>query len=284
LPRDITKRALDAARKGNYDVLMLDTAGRLHVDEELMSELKAVKSLASPIETLLVADALTGQDAVTIAKNFHDAIGVTGIVLTRLDGDARGGAALSMHQVTGQPIKFSGTGEKLDALEPFHPERIASRILDKGDIVSLVEKAAEVMNSTEADASAKRMMAGKFDMNDLLQQMRQINKMGGVGSVMNMMPGMGKMKEALAGQTIDERAVKRQEAIILAMTAKERADPNLLNASRRRRIATGSGTTVQNVNQLVKQWQQMETMMKQIKKMGMKGMMNPMALKRMLGG
>lgn len=282
-PLAITQRAIAAARTGNYDVLMLDTAGRLHIDDALMDELRAVKAAATPIETLLVVDALTGQDAVNIAKQFHETIGVTGIVMTRLDGDARGGAALSMRQVTGQPIKFAGMGEKIDELEPFHPERIAGRILDKGDVVSLVERAQEAISGEEAEATAKRMMQGKFDMNDLLQQIRQINKMGGVGSVMSFMPGMGKIKEAMAGQTIDESAVKRQEAIILAMTKAERADPGLLNASRRRRIAGGSGTTVQQVNQLVKQWQMMETMMKQIKKMGVKGMMNPMALKRMLG-
>lgn len=283
-PEAITRRALDAARRGNYDVLLLDTAGRLHIDEALMGELQAVKALANPIETLLVVDALTGQDAVNIARQFHETIGVTGIVMTRLDGDARGGAALSMRQITGQPIKFAGMGEKLDQLEPFHPERIAGRILDKGDVVSLVERAQEAISGEAADATAKRMMQGKFDMNDMLQQMQQIGKMGGIGSVMSFMPGMGKIKEAMAGQTIDERIVKRQEAIILAMTKAERAQPTLLNASRRRRIANGSGTTVQQVNQLVKQYQQMETMMKQIKKLGMKGMMNPMALKRMLGG
>ena len=283
LPTAIAVRALDAARRGGYDVLLLDTAGRLHVDDELMNELKAVKQLAQPIETLLVADALTGQDAVNIAKSFHEVIGVTGIILTRLDGDARGGAALSMHHVTGQPIKFAGMGEKLDALEPFHPERIASRILDKGDVVSLVERASEVMQTEQAEASAKRMMQGKFDMNDMLGHMRQIQGMGGIGSVMNMLPGMGKMKEAMEGKQMpDDAIVKRQEAIILSMTAKERADPGLLNASRRRRIANGAGTQVQQVNQLVKQYQQMETMMKQIKKMGMKGMMNPAALKRLL--
>ena len=282
MPAAITTRALDAARRGGYDVLLLDTAGRLHIDESLMDELKQVKQLANPIETLLVADALTGQDAVTIAKSFHDTIGITGIILTRLDGDARGGAALSMHHVTGQPIKFAGLGEKLDALEPFHPERIASRILDKGDVVSLVERASEVMQTEQAEASAKRIMQGKFDMNDMLGHIRQIQGMGGIGSVMNMLPGMGKMKDAMAGKTIDDSIVKRQEAIILSMTAKERADPGLLNASRRRRIANGAGTQVQQVNQLVKQYQQMETMMKQIKKMGMKGMMNPAALKRLL--
>ena len=283
MPAAITARALDAARRGGYDVLLLDTAGRLHVDEALMDELKNVKQLANPIETLLVADALTGQDAVNIATSFHTVIGITGIILTRMDGDARGGAALSMHQVTGQPIKFAGMGEKLDALEPFHPERIASRILDKGDVVSLVERATEVMQTEQAEASAKRMMQGKFDMNDMLGHIRQIQGMGGLGSVMNMLPGMGKLKDAMEGKQMpDDAIVKRQEAIILSMTAKERADPNLLNASRRRRIANGAGTQVQQVNQLVKQYQQMETMMKQIKKMGMKGMMNPAALKRLL--
>jgi signal recognition particle subunit SRP54 len=283
LPAAITARALDAARRGNYDVLLLDTAGRLHVDENLMGELKEVKRLANPIETLLVADALTGQDAVNIAKSFHDTIGITGIVLTRLDGDGRGGAALSMRSVTGQPIKFMGMGEKLSELEPFHPERIAGRILDKGDVVSLVEKAAEVMNTAEADAAAKRMMKGQFDLNDMLQQMRQIKNMGGLNSVMSLMPGIGKMKDAMAGGHMpDESVVKRQEAIILAMTAKERANPGLLNASRRRRIAIGSGTQVSDVNRLIKQYQQMETMMKQMKKLGGVGKLNPAALKRLL--
>lgn len=281
-PRAITERALDAAKRGGYDVLMLDTAGRLHVDDMLMQELIDVKAMAHPIETLLVADALTGQDAVNIAKSFHDAVGVTGIILTRMDGDARGGAALSMRHVTGQPIKFVGLGEKIDALEPFHPARVAGRILDKGDVVALVERAAEVLNEKDAEESAKRMMAGAFDMNDMLKHMQQIKKMGGVGSMLSLMPGMGKIKEAMAGKEIDESVFARQEAIILSMTNKERAQPNLLNASRRRRIANGSGTTVQQVNQLVKQYQQMETMMKQMKKMGGKAM-NPLALKRMLG-
>jgi signal recognition particle subunit SRP54 len=285
MPEAITARALDAARKGGYDVLLLDTAGRLHVDAELMEELKAVKRLANPIETLLVADSLTGQDAVNIAKSFHDSIGVTGIILTRLDGDGRGGAALSMRAVTGQPIKFMGLGEKLSEFEPFHAERIAGRILDKGDVVSLVEKAAEVMNTEAAEASAKRMMEGKFDLTDMLGHIRQISNMGGLSSMMNLMPGMGKLKEQLAGaQMPDDSVVKKQEAIILAMTAKERANPNLLNASRRRRIANGSGVQVSDVNRLIKQYQQMETMMKQMKKMGgMKGMMNPLKMKQMLG-
>jgi signal recognition particle subunit SRP54 len=283
MPAAITARALDAAKKGGYDVLLLDTAGRLHVDETLMEELKAVKRLANPIETLLVADALTGQDAVNIAKAFHESVGVTGIVLTRLDGDGRGGAALSMRAVTGQPIKFMGLGEKLSEFEPFHAERIAGRILDKGDVVSLVEKAAEVMNSAEAEDTAKRMMRGSFDLNDMLQQMRQIKKMGGLGSVMNLMPGIGKIKDAMKDAPLpDDKIVRRQEAIILAMTAKERANPSLLNASRRRRIAIGSGVQVSDVNRLIKQYQQMETMMKQMKKMGGLGKMNPAALKRLL--
>jgi signal recognition particle subunit SRP54 len=283
MPEAITTRALDAARKGGYDVLLLDTAGRLHVDDALMAELKEVKRLANPIETLLVADSLTGQDAVNIAKSFHDSIGVTGIVLTRLDGDGRGGAALSMRAVTGQPIKFMGVGEKLTEFEPFHAERIAGRILDKGDVVSLVEKAAEVMNTEQAEASAKRMMEGKFDLNDMLGHIRQISKMGGLGSMMKLMPGMGKLTDAMKGaQMPDDSIVKKQEAIILSMTLKERANPSLLNASRRRRIANGSGVQVSDVNRLIKQYQQMETMMKQMKKMG-SGKMNPLKLKQMLG-
>jgi signal recognition particle subunit SRP54 len=283
-PEAITTRALDAARKGGYDVLLLDTAGRLHVDESLMAELVAIKRLANPIETLLVADSLTGQDAVTIAKAFHEAMGVTGIILTRLDGDGRGGAALSMRAVTGQPIKFMGVGEKLTEFEPFHAERIAGRILDKGDVVSLVEKAAEVMNTAQAEASAKRMMEGKFDLTDMLGHIRQISNMGGLGSMMKLMPGMGKLKEQLAGaQMPDDSVVKKQEAIILAMTPGERANPSVLNASRRRRIALGSGVQVSDVNRLIKQYQQMETMMKQMKKLGGKGMMNPLKLKQMLG-
>jgi signal recognition particle subunit SRP54 len=285
MPIAITTRALDAARRGGYDVLLLDTAGRLHIDDAMMAELAEVKRLANPIETLLVADSLTGQDAVTIAKAFHDAMSVTGIILTRLDGDGRGGAALSMRAITGQPIKFMGVGEKLSEFEPFHAERIAGRILDKGDVVSLVEKAAEVMNTAEAEAGAQRMMQGKFDLNDMLQQMRQIGKMGGLGGVMSLMPGIGKIKDAMKNAPMpDDKMVRRQEAIILAMTPKERATPNLLNASRRRRIANGAGVQVSDVNRLIKQYQQMETMMKQMKKMGgAKGMMNPLKLKQMLG-
>jgi len=272
-PEQITARALKAARLEGYDVLLLDTAGRLHIDEQLMDELKALKALARPLETLLVADSLTGQDAVNIAKNFHEQIGVTGIVLTRIDGDGRGGAALSMRAVTGQPIKFLGTGEKLDEFEEFHPSRIAGRILDMGDIVSLVEKAAEMVDQKEAEAMAAKMMQGSFDFNDLLDQLRKMKKMGGMGAMMKMLPGMGAMREKLENANVDENMLARQEAIILSMTQKERLHPKLLNGSRRARIASGAGVQVQDVNKLIKQQLQMEDMMKKMKKIGQKGMM-----------
>ena len=272
-PLQITERALKMARLEGYDVLLLDTAGRLHIDTELMEELKAVKTLANPLETMLVADSLTGQDAVTIAKTFHEQIGVTGIILTRIDGDGRGGAALSMRAVTGQPIKFMGVGEKIDEFEEFHPARIASRILDMGDIVSLVEKAAENVSQAEAEAMATKMMQGNFDFNDMLDQMRKMKKMGGISSMMKMLPGMGAMREKLEGANIDENALVRQEAIILSMTKKERQFPKLLNGSRRARIAAGAGVQVQDVNRVIKQQLQMQDMMKKMKKMGQKGMM-----------
>ncbi len=272
-PLTITKRAMEEAKLSGYDVLILDTAGRLHIDETLMGELIQVRDLAKPHETLLVADALTGQDAVTIAKHFHDHIGVTGIILTRIDGDGRGGAALSMRHITGQPIKYMGVGEKLTAFEPFHPERIASRILDMGDVVSLVERAAEAIDQKDAEQMAKRLAEGKFDFNDLLSQMKNMKKMGGLGGIMGMMPGMGKIKDQLQDAKLDDTLLKRQEAIILSMTAKEREHPKLINASRRQRIANGSGTSVMEINKLMKQQQQMETVMKRIKKMGKKGLM-----------
>lgn len=285
MPEAITKRALEMARLEGYDVLLLDTAGRLHVDAELMSELQAVKQLSNPVETLLVADALTGQDAVTIATQFNAQIGITGIILTRTDGDGRGGAALSMRQVTGQPIKFVGAGEKLDELEPFYPKRIASRILDMGDVVSLVERAAEAVSEAEAEAMAKKMMGGGgFDFNDLLNHLRQIGKMGGLTSMLGMLPGIGRIQDKINEANLDDSIMKRQEAIILSMTKEERANPKILAASRKRRIANGAGVTVQDVNKLFKQWQQMETMMKQMKKLGKGGMLNPMKLKKMFGG
>jgi len=282
-PKDIAERALKEAKLGGYDVLLLDTAGRLHIDADLMDELKQVKQLTNPLETLLVADSLTGQDAVTIAKSFHEQVGVTGIILTRVDGDGRGGAALSMRAVTGQPIKFIGLGEKLDALEEFHPARIAGRILDMGDIVSLVEKAAENVTQEEAEKMSARMMQGQFDFNDLLDQMRKMKKMGGIGSMMKMLPGMGKLQDKLANANIDEKMIARQEAIILSMTEKERQFPKLINASRRIRIAKGSGTTVQDVNKILKQQLQMQDMMKKFKKMGAKGMMRG-GIGKLLGG
>ncbi len=275
-PLTITERALKVARTEGYDVLLLDTAGRLHIDDELMEELLAVKKLSNPVETLLVADSLTGQDAVNIAKTFQDRIGVTGIILTRVDGDARGGAALSMRHVTGAPIKFVGVGEKIDALEEFHPARVAGRILDMGDVVSLVEKAAENVTQEEAEKLAARMSKGQFDMNDLLDQMRKMKKMGGFSSMLGMLPGMGQIKEKLQNVNVDERQVDRMEAIILSMTPDERQFPKKLNASRRQRIAAGSGTTVQDINKLVKQFQQMEDMMKKMRKLGPAGMMRMM--------
>ena len=282
-PLEITKRALEAARLEGCDVLLLDTAGRLHIDDELMQELRDVKQLANPLETLLVADALTGQDAVNIAREFHEKIGVTGIILTRMDGDGRGGAALSMRAITGQPIKFAGVGEKLSEFEEFHPQRVASRILDMGDVVSLVEKAAEVIDAAEAEKMAEKLQQGSFDFDDLLQQLRTMKKMGGFGSIMGMLPGIGQMKQKMAEANIDDSVIARQEAIILAMTKKERKHPKLLNGSRRTRIAAGSGTTVQEVNKLMKAYQQMEAMMKQMKKLGKKGMLRS-GLKGLLGG
>lgn len=273
-PIEITARALDTAKIGGYDILLLDTAGRLSIDDVLMQEVKTVKALAQPLETLLVVDAMTGQDAVNTAQNFDTQIGITGIVITRIDGDARGGAALSMRAVTGKPIKLMGTGEKSDALEPFYPDRIAGRILDMGDVVSLVERALETIDKESADdMAAKFQKGGHFDLNDMLAQFRQMSRMGGMGSVMKMLPGLNKFSDQLENANLDDGILKRQEAIILSMTTKERAKPDLLNASRRRRIALGSGTSVQDVNKLIKQYEQMEQMMRKMRKMGMGGLM-----------
>jgi signal recognition particle subunit SRP54 len=272
-PVAITRRALDAARREGYDVVMLDTAGRLHVNEELMLEVAAVREAALPYQTILVADAMTGQDAVNVAKEFGERAGITGIVLTRVDGDARGGAALSMRAIAGKPIVFMGTGEKIDALEPFHPERIAGRILGMGDIVSLVEKAAETADQDEAEKLARKLEKGNFDLDDLASQLRQLRRMGGMSSMLGMLPGIGKIKRQIDAANIDDGIVKRQEAIIGSMTKSERKNPNLLNGSRRRRIATGSGTTVPEVNRLMKQYQDMSGMMRRMKKLGQKGLM-----------
>ena len=265
-PVTITKRAMSEARRGGYDVVMLDTAGRLHIDEELMAETVAIRDVAKPHETLLVADALTGQDAVNLAKSFNEKIGVSGIVLTRVDGDGRGGAALSMRAVTGKPIKLMGTGEKLDGLEDFHPGRIASRILGMGDVVSLVEKASQTMDADKALDIAKRMKKGMFDLNDLAEQLKQMQKLGGMSGVLGMMPGVGKIKKQLEGVDLDKTILQRQLAIISSMTAKERANPKLLNASRKKRIAKGSGAEVQEINRLLKMHMQMASMMKKMGK------------------
>ncbi|HEX6142079.1 MAG TPA: signal recognition particle protein [Geminicoccaceae bacterium] len=269
-PLEITARALDVASREGFDTLVLDTAGRLHIDEDLMVELAAVRDRARPRETLLVADALTGQDAVNVARAFHERIGITGIALTRLDGDARGGAALSMRQVTGQPIKLAGMGEKLDALEAFHPDRIANRILGMGDVVSLVEKVAETVDKEEAEKLAAKMQKGSFDLTDLQTQLQQMRRMGGMSGILGMLPGVQKMKQQISEPQLDDRLIGRQIAIISSMTPKERRNPKILHASRKRRIAQGSGTTPQEINKLLKQHQQMQTMMKRVKKMGHK--------------
>jgi signal recognition particle subunit SRP54 len=273
MPVDIARRALEAGRLGGVDVVLLDTAGRLHVDESLMAEMVAVRDAALPTETLLVADSLTGQDAVNVAESFHQRVGLSGIVLTRVDGDGRGGAALSMRAVTGCPIKLIGVGEQLDALEGFHPERIASRILGMGDVVSLVEKAAETIEEEEAEKLAKRIAKGDFNLEDLAGQLRQLRKMGGMEGVMALLPGVAKAKSQMAQGNIDERQIKRQEAIIGSMTPKERHNAKIIAASRKRRIAAGSGTSVQDVNKLLKQHKQMTSMMKKMGKLGKKGLM-----------
>jgi signal recognition particle subunit SRP54 len=272
-PVDIARRAMQAAKLQGFDVLMLDTAGRLHVDQALMDEMKAVADIARPQEILLVVDALTGQDAVNVAQNFSDQVPLTGVVLTRMDGDARGGAALSMRAVTGKPIKFAGTGEKLDALEAFHPERVAGRILGMGDVVSLVERAAESIQQEDAERMAMKMAKGQFDMNDLRGQLAQMRRMGGLGALAGMMPGMKKAQGAL-NQAGGDKILIHMDAMIGSMTVKERSKPELINAKRKIRIAKGSGTTVQEVNKLLKMHQEMSTAMKKIKKMGgIKGMM-----------
>lgn len=272
-PVDIARRAMEAARLGGYDVVLLDTAGRLHVDEALMAEVAAVRDVSMPLETLLVADAMTGQDAVNVAARFNERVSLTGIVLTRVDGDARGGAALSMRSVAGCPIKLLGVGEKLDALEAFHPDRIAGRILGMGDVVTLVEKVAETVEAEEAEKLAAKMQKGQMDLNDLADQLKQLRRMGGVSGLMGLLPGVAKIKSQMAEDNLDESLVKRQEAIIQSMTPKERQRPKIIQASRKRRIAAGSGTSVQEVNKLLKQFQTMNKMMKKMGRMGKKGMM-----------
>ena len=272
-PVDIAKRAGDAARLGGYDVILYDTAGRLQIDEALMAEVAAVRSAVNPHEVLLVVDAMTGQDAVNVAQGFNARLPLTGIVVTRVDGDARGGAALSMRAVTGCPIKLIGVGEKLDALEDFHPDRIAGRILGMGDVVGLVEKVSESIEQDEAEALAKKIQKGQFDLDDMAKQLGQMRKMGGLSGLMKMLPGIGKMKQQMAEANIDESALVHQEAIISSMTRGERARPNIIHASRKKRIAAGSGSSVQEVNKLLKKFQTMQKMMKRMNKMGKKGLM-----------
>ncbi len=275
LPLTIAERALTASRLGGYDTLILDTAGRLHVDDALMSELNELVKATQPIETLLVADSLTGQDAVKIADGFHRQVGITGVVLTRVDGDGRGGAASSVRSVTGCPIKLIGVGEKLEALEDFYPERIASRILGRGDVVSLVEKAQATIEQDDADKLAAKLRGGRFDFDDLAIQIVQIRKMGGMDGMLSMLPGVAKIRKQMATSQVDERQLNHQEAIIRSMTPAERRNAKLLNGARKRRIAAGSGTTIQEVNRLLKQQKDMTTMMKRAKKMGKRGVMPP---------
>ena len=271
-PISIAERALQATKLGGFDVLLLDTAGRQHVDEVLMTELSDLYRVASPVETLLVADSLIGQDAVNMASGFQRQVDLTGLILTRVDGDGRGGAALSARAVTGCPIKFLGVGEELDALEEFHPERIASRILGMGDVVSLVEKAQETFDEGEAAELAIKVEKGSFDLTDFAAQISQIKKMGGLDGLLAMLPGVGKVKKQLDSGAINTDQLVRQEAIIRSMTLKERRSAKILNSSRKRRIAAGSGTTIQDINRLLKQHKDMQSMLKRAKKMGKKGL------------
>lgn len=291
-PAETTKRAVSEAKKGGYDVIILDSAGRLHIDEDLMNEVIEVKKIANPSETLLVADAMIGQDSCTVAKEFNEKVGITGIVLTRIDGSARAGAALSMKMVAGVPIKFLGTGEKIAEFEEFHPDRLAGRILGQGDVVSLVEKAIENVDKDEAEKMAKKMMKGKFDLEDMLSQLRQVQKLGSMGSLIGMIPGLSKFKAQIEQANIGDSLVKKQEAIILSMTKSERRNPDIIKASRKKRIAAGAGVEVHEVNKLLKSYEQMSTMMKRMGKMGglsamMGGAMPKMQgnpLSKMLGG
>lgn len=279
---DIAKRALAAAKDSINDVLILDTAGRLHIDEELMNELQEIKKIANPVEIIFVADSMTGQDAVNIAQKFHEALSITSVILTRIDGDSRGGAALSIAHTIGKPIKYVGVGEKMNEFEEFHPNRIASRILGMGDVVSLVEKAAEHIDQEDAKRMAAKIQKGIFDLNDFLSQLKSLKKMGGIGSMLGMIPGLGKLKSAINDANLNEDMLKYQEAIILSMTIDERKNYKIINGSRRKRIATGSGTSVQEVNRLINQFQEMSNMMKKFGKMDQKSLIRS-GLGKLLG-
>lgn len=292
-PAETAKRAISEGKRGGFDVIILDSAGRLHIDEELMNEVVEVKKIADPVETLLLADAMIGQDSCNVAREFNEKVGITGIILTRIDGSARAGAALSMKMVSGVPIKFLGTGEKIDEFEEFHPDRLAGRILGQGDVVSLVEKAIENVDRGEAEKMARKMMKGKFDLEDMLAQLRQVQKLGSMGSLLGMIPGLSKFKNQIEQAGVGDDLIKKQEAIILSMTLKERRNPDIIKASRKKRIAAGSGVEVHEVNKLLKSYEQMSTMMKRMGRLGgLKAMagMNPLSalnnnpLGKMLGG
>lgn len=284
-PAEITKRAVSEGKKGGFDVVILDTAGRLHIDQDLMNEVIEVKKIAQPTEVLLVADAMIGQDACNVAKEFNEQVGITGIVLTRIDGSSRAGAALSMKMVSGVSIKYLGTGEKIDEIEEFHPERLAGRILGQGDVVSLVEKAIENVDHEEAEKMAKKMLKGKFDLEDMLAQLRQVQKLGSMGNILGMIPGLSKFKNQIEQAGVGDNLIKKQEAIILSMTKAERRNPDIIKASRKKRIAAGSGVEVHEVNKLLKQYEQMSTMMKRMGKMGgMSALASQMMKKGPFGG
>jgi signal recognition particle subunit SRP54 len=276
---DIARQGVEAAKRQTRDVVILDTAGRLTVDQELMAEIAAVNEAVKPVETLLVVDAMTGQEAVSVAQSFVDAVPVTGLVLTKIDGDARGGAALSISAVTGLPVKFLGTGEKTDALEPFHPDRLAGRILGMGDILTLVERAQETFDVKQAQQMEEKLRKASFTLEDMLDQLQQVQKMGPIGQIMSMIPGMGSMANE-AQAAVDRGELKRTEAIIRAMTPAERRDPTVLNGSRRRRIAAGSGTTLPDVNRLVKQFTEMQKLMKQLAGGGRRGALGNLMTRR----
>lgn len=284
-PEAITRRALAEGKKGGYDVIVLDTAGRLHIDEELMNEVINVKKIANPVETLLVADSMIGQDACNVAREFNEKVGISGIVLTRVDGSSRAGAALSMKMVANVPIKFLGTGEKIDEFEEFHPDRLAGRILGQGDVVSLVEKAIEKVDKDEAEKMAQKMMKGHFDLEDMLSQLRQVQKLGSLGGIIGMIPGLSKFKSQIEQAGVGDNLIKKQEAVILSMTRQERKNPDIIKASRKKRIAAGAGVEVHEVNKLLKSYEQMSTMMKRMGKMGgMKGLASQMMNKSPFGG
>jgi signal recognition particle subunit SRP54 len=262
-PPEIVRHALQRSREGAYDVVILDTAGRLQISDDMMAELEAIKALAKPQEVLLVADAMTGQEAVNVARGFHERVGLTGLVLTKVDGDARGGAAISMREVTGVPIKYLGVGEKLDALEPFHPDRLATRILGMGDMLGLIERAGETVDRAEAERMSRKLVKGDFNLDDFLKQLQQIKKMGPIGQLLDMIPGMGRVTKDIAPDVTDKH-IYRIEAIINSMTRDERYEPRILNGSRKRRVARGSGTSVQEVNELLGEFRQMQRLMKQL--------------------